>query len=117
MKTRLALEMWRLQTQAAGVKVIQIAAGSSHTCALLDDGQVRCWGANYHGQLGYGNTDAIGDDEKPVDAGDVEIADSGSGVKVIQIAAGSRHTCALLDDGRVRCWGNNKYCSTGLWEY
>ena len=94
-----------------------ISFGSSHGCALLDTGNVRCWGNNEYAQLGYGNTDTIGDDEDPVSAGDVEIADSGSGVKVIQIAAGSRHTCALLDTGKVRCWGNNEYGSTGLWEY
>ncbi|HWN71484.1 MAG TPA: hypothetical protein VNM90_27785, partial [Haliangium sp.] len=83
-----------------GGTVVQIAAGGSHTCALLDDGSVRCWGRNANGQLGYGNTTAIGDTEAPAAAGAVDV-----GGRVTQIAAGSNHTCALLVTGSVRCWG------------
>ena len=50
---------------------IQIAAGRYHVCALLADSALRCWGFNATGQLGYGNTDNIGDDETPASAGDV----------------------------------------------
>jgi cysteine-rich repeat protein len=81
-------------------KVIQIATGGSHTCALLRSGSVRCWGENDSGQLGYGNTENIGDDEFPLDAGDVNV-----GGRVTQLTLGSDHTCALLDTGKVRCWG------------
>jgi alpha-tubulin suppressor-like RCC1 family protein len=51
--------------------VLQLAAGGFHTCALLDDGNLRCWGYNFYGQLGYGNTNTIGDDETPASAGNV----------------------------------------------
>jgi alpha-tubulin suppressor-like RCC1 family protein len=85
-----------------GGHVMQLAAGARHTCALLDNGKVRCWGTNVVGQLGYGNSKDIGDDEAPASAGDVDV-----GGKVIQLAAGSGHTCALLDTGKVRCWGYN----------
>jgi alpha-tubulin suppressor-like RCC1 family protein len=85
-----------------GGVVVQLAAGRYHTCALLDDGNVRCWGYNWNGQLGYGHTEMIGDDEAPagVDAVDV-------GGAVAQLAAGNSHTCALLENGAVRCWGAN----------
>jgi cysteine-rich repeat protein len=83
-----------------GGTVIQIAARGAHTCALLDSGSVRCWGSGIDGQLGYKNTNNIGDDEFPVKVGDVDI-----GGTVRQIAAGHDHTCALLDSGSVRCWG------------
>jgi len=83
-----------------GGEVTQLAAGTSHTCAVLKEGRVRCWGSNVFGQLGYGNTNDIGDDETPASAGDVNV-----GGPVMQLVAGSRHTCALLEDGRVRCWG------------
>ena len=84
-----------------GGTVVQLAAGGSHTCALLDTGAVRCWGDGPHGQLGYGNTDNIADDETPASsAGDVNVGGS-----VVQLAAGGYHTCALLDTGAVRCWG------------
>lgn len=87
-----------------GSAVRAAAAGESHTCALFDDGGVRCWGWGAHGQLGYGNLDDIGDDETPASVGDVDV-----GGAAIQLAAGSLHTCALLEGGAVRCWG----CSYG----
>jgi alpha-tubulin suppressor-like RCC1 family protein len=84
-----------------GGTVAQLAAGLSHTCALLDAGNVRCWGLGTSGQLGYGNTNTIGDDESPDVAGNVDL-----GGTAVQIATGSIHTCALLNTGHVRCWGN-----------
>lgn len=84
-----------------GGDAAQISAGAHHTCALLTNGSVRCWGAGGDGQLGYGNTSTIGDDETPASAGDVNV-----GATVVQIAAGGNHTCALLANGKVRCWGN-----------
>ncbi len=80
---------------------VQIVAGSQHTCALLADGRVRCWGANTVGQLGYGNTDDVGDDELPSEIGDVDV-----GGTVTRLAAGGDRTCALFDTGGVRCWGS-----------
>jgi len=85
---------------AGAVAVRQIAAGGDHTCALLTTGAVRCWGLNDYGQLGYGNTNKIGDDETPASAGDVDV-----GGPVQQIVAGYEQTCALLTNGAVRCWG------------
>ena len=38
-----------------------IAAGGDHTCAILDDGSVKCWGRNDYGQLGYGDNQNRGD--------------------------------------------------------
>jgi alpha-tubulin suppressor-like RCC1 family protein len=87
-------------TVPLGGTAVQIAAGGEHTCALLDTGAVRCWGAGGHGQLGYGNTNTIGDNETPASAGDVPL-----GGTAVQITASHHHTCALLDTGAVRCWG------------
>ncbi len=80
-----------------------ITAGQRHTCALLDNGSVRCWGYGLDGRLGYGNTDSIGDDETPGSVGPVDL---GPGRTAKAITAGTAHTCAVLDDGSVRCWGN-----------
>jgi alpha-tubulin suppressor-like RCC1 family protein len=86
----------------AGGKVVQLTAGSYHTCALLEGGAVRCWGNNAVGQLGYGHTNDIGIFESPAAAPLVEI-----GGPAVQVAAGANHTCALLEDGTIRCWGDN----------
>jgi cysteine-rich repeat protein len=80
-----------------------ISAGAQHTCAVLDTGAVRCWGEGTRGQLGYGNTESIGDDEAPGSAGTVDI---GAGRTAVAISAGGYHTCAVLDTGAVRCWGH-----------
>ena len=80
--------------------VTDLTAGANHTCALFSFGQIRCWGANDAGQLGYGHTNDIGDDECPYSAGFVDV-----GGTVKEIAAGAEHTCAALDGGTLRCWG------------
>lgn len=91
-----------------GGDVVEIAAGGSHTCALLTTGDVRCWGAGDRGQLGYANTENIGDTEAPASAGNVNV-----GAKVAQVVAGNNVTCALRVDGDVTCWGDGAYGALG----
>lgn len=49
----------------------RLALGGSHTCIINDEARVRVWGNNSAAQLGYGNTENIGDNETPASAGDV----------------------------------------------
>ena len=79
----------------------QISAGSSHTCALDSNGQAYCWGGNWSGGLGNGNTDG--------QLTPVAVVTSGalSGKTLTQISAGSSHTCALDSNGQAYCWGGN----------
>lgn len=92
---------------------IAISAGGRHTCALLENWSVKCWGANGSGQLGIGNTANRGDD--PVEMGNLLPAvNVGPGVTVSQVEAGSYHTCALLSDGNVKCWGSNAFGQLGV---
>ncbi|WP_404367391.1 RCC1 domain-containing protein [Corallococcus coralloides] len=91
--------------------VAQLRAGDSHTCALLNDGSVRCFGGGAQGRLGYTGTANVGDDETPASKGPVPLA---PGEKAVQLATGLGHTCALLSTGRVRCWGANASGQLGL---
>lgn len=83
-----------------GGVVTGISVGSQHACALMSTGTVRCFGNGAVGQLGYGNTNSIGDDETPASAGDVPL-----GGVATAISAGHSHTCALMTTGSIRCWG------------
>ncbi len=82
--------------------ILDIAAGGAHTCALIENGRVRCWGLNSSGQLGYNNTENIGDNEDPSFPGDVPL-----NAKATALSVGGTHACALLEDGTLRCWGEN----------
>ncbi len=96
-----------------GRTAVALTAGSGHTCGLLDDATVKCWGENSSGQLGLGDTADRGD-------GAGEMGDSlpavnlGTGRTAIAVTAGNLHTCALLDDATVKCWGYNPEGELGL---
>ncbi|MEX0598668.1 MAG: hypothetical protein WD512_19450, partial [Candidatus Paceibacterota bacterium] len=84
-----------------GGTAVQLSSSGFHNCVLLDSGAVRCWGQGYWGQLGYGNTNSIGVLQTPASAGDVSLG----GVATF-IATGESHSCAILSNGKVRCWGH-----------
>ncbi|RYE87789.1 MAG: hypothetical protein EOO75_14045, partial [Myxococcales bacterium] len=97
----------------AGLTAQAIVAGSGHTCALLNDQTVKCWGWNVAGQLGLGDAEDRGD--KPGEMGDaLPAVDLGAGAKVTRLAASGSHTCAVLSDGSLRCWGFNASGQLGL---
>ena len=83
-------------------RAVAVVAGSEHTCALDDLGQVACWGANQYGQLGRS-----ADRQPPIQP--LEL-----GEPVVQVSAGANHTCALLASQSVRCWGDNALGQLGL---
>lgn len=88
-------------TVQLGGRAVFLSAGRDYACAILATGSVRCWGENAVGQLGYGHTRNIGDD-----AGDFPMSDVNlGGQRVIRVDAGTGHTCAVLENGALRCWG------------
>jgi alpha-tubulin suppressor-like RCC1 family protein len=91
--------------------VTAIAAGYDHTCALLPGGTVACWGDSEQGELGDGAA-GPGTCTAMQACSTTPVAVSGlSGVTAI--AAGGKHTCALLSGGTVKCWGDNDYGELG----
>ena len=77
-------------------------ASLAHTCAILPGGSVRCWGYGGDGELGYGNPGSGGATQAPASVGPVDL---GPGLTATAISAGDYYTCAILNDGSVRCWG------------
>jgi hypothetical protein len=85
-------------------RAIAIVMGRYHTCALLDDHRVKCWGDNGYGQLGLGDRTTRGVD--PTSMGNaLPTVDLGTGRTAKSLAAGRYATCAILDDDSLKCWG------------
>ncbi len=87
----------------AGVKTL--AAGTAHVCAVVDTGEVKCWGWNDSGQLGDGTKSQHEEPVKVVGLGGV-----------VAVAAGGSHTCALTNAGGVKCWGQGGSVGDGTTE-
>ena len=76
---------------------VAISAGGYHTCAILDDGSVSCWGPNWNGELGDGTTTQR---NTPT-----QTASLGTDRTAVAISAGEQHTCAILDNGLSQLLG------------
>ena len=87
---------------ALGAPVMAMVAGKSHTCALLAGGVVTCFGLNSLGQVGPDPGTAAEEVRAPATV-------TGFSGAVISLGSGSsaQHTCAILQDGSVACWGDN----------
>lgn len=90
-------------TTVVGLSAVSaIAAGANHSCALLSSGQVQCWGDNAYGQLGDGTTTNRGTPATVLNL---------SGATLL--SAGAYHTCAILNSGGITCWGQNQFGQLG----
>jgi alpha-tubulin suppressor-like RCC1 family protein len=101
-----------------GITATAIASGYFHTCAILDNSSIKCWGRNDSGQLGIGDTGNRGDGTNSsglTEMGDnLPAVDLGAGRTARAISAGDRHTCVVLDNTSLKCWGKNESGQLGL---
>ncbi|MGB2286624.1 MAG: RCC1 domain-containing protein, partial [Poseidonia sp.] len=88
-----------------GRTAVAISSGYLHTCAILDNGAVSCWGYGYYGQLGNGGTSQ---QNTPTLTSSL-----GTGRTAVALSSGQYHTCAILDNGAVSCWGDGSYGQLG----
>lgn len=84
--------------------VAQIALGGSYSCAVLNGGNVRCWGQNEYSQLGIESSQSF------LSAPGAAVANLGP---TKSLALGNIHSCALLVDKSVSCWGDNQFGQLG----
>ena len=92
-----------------GRTAVSVSAGLHHTCAVLDNGSLKCWGRNYYGELGIGGTTGY-----DVQYTTPQAVDLGTGRTAVSVSAGQYHTCAVLDNGSLKCWGRNTYGEIGI---
>ena len=83
-----------------------IDGGQDYTCGTLSNGQVMCWGRNESGWLGNGITTNPMPDRIPISRYDIYNA--------IKVSAGRGHSCALLDNGQIKCWGDGSNGELGI---
>ncbi len=86
--------------------VVQVSAGESSTCAVLNTGRIYCFGINQYGQLGN-NTNLGTADPNPAPALVAGIVDA------TQVSISTDHTCARRSNGTASCWGRNNYGQLG----
>ncbi len=91
----------------AGRTAKYISVGYDHTCAILDNDSLKCWGSNSSGQIG---TDDMSSQYSPPSSP----INFGNGHTVKQVVAGTYMTCAVLDNDILTCWGRDDYGRLGL---
>ena len=89
-----------------------IGAGAFHSCGVLNNASLKCWGRGSLGQLGQGARGNIGDMANEMGANLSAIA-LGLGRTVRTVVGGEGHTCALLDDASIKCWGRGDFGQLG----
>ncbi len=96
-----------------------VAVGDKHTCVIDDDDATKCWGKNDKGQVAPQDSSIsnqyIGDDENEMED-NLEPIDFGAGLYATQLSMSgySEHFCVLLNNGEIKCWGNNLFGQLGL---
>jgi uncharacterized protein YjbI with pentapeptide repeats len=88
-----------------------VSASVFHTCAILDNNQVKCWGGNANGQLGYDDIITRGDDARDMSL--LSTVNLGVGRTALALSLSEMYTCALLDNHQVKCWGDNMWGQLG----
>ena len=81
-----------------------VTSGNGHICVVLSDGSIRCWGYNYYGELGNGQSSDNG-----LEMSSTPVKVVGLPAGAVTVAGGGQSTCALLADGTVWCWGSGNY--------
>ncbi|MCH9688923.1 MAG: hypothetical protein K0V04_46245, partial [Deltaproteobacteria bacterium] len=90
-----------------GARIVELSLGQTHSCALDDQGAVRCWGGSNWGRVGAGDTPGetppVLPSARTVDFGDFD--HDGRPDPAVQLELGNLHGCARMQRGGVRCWG------------
>ena len=89
------------------VRILGVSAGSSHACAVTEEGTVLCWGSNALGQFGF-------HDPKATIMRSPRLIEFERGVRMRSVQAGGIHSCGVTDRGQLYCWGADSKSLTDL---
>ncbi len=90
------------------IRPVEIVSTYTAVCARYNEGSVKCWGENSHGELGIGSTTNTHTYKTDLKTGnEINYVSLGTGRTATSLAAGWYHVCALLDNSTVKCWGYN----------
>ncbi len=99
-------------TMPVGLTGKQINVAEEHTCAIMSDDNIYCWGDNTHGQLGIGNY--LG---KHLPTAVTMPTVNGNLLTAKHVALGYHHTCAIMSDDNIYCWGEQDDGILGIGSY
>jgi alpha-tubulin suppressor-like RCC1 family protein len=91
-----------MPVRVGGLVVEHLASNEDHSCVGFANGAFRCWGYSASGQIGYGTMESLGDDPTDFVTTDLPL------MNVTLAAPGGSHTCALLANDDVHCWGRGE---------
>lgn len=98
---------------ASGQTVKWISTGDFHSCMVMSDNTVWCWGRGSSGELG---NSATADSKVPVKVDFTGLTlPVGATVDEVSCADGKKGTssCMRLSDGTIYCWGDNSTSEMG----
>jgi alpha-tubulin suppressor-like RCC1 family protein len=106
--TSLSNDNFRLRSTLGISMKFKELSSSGSGCGVTTEERVYCWGSNFYGQLGNGNTGT--DSNIPV-----AVSTSGvlSGKAVLSVSTSGGLACAIASDEKVYCWGDNPYGQLG----
>src|SRR5271170_3966854 len=99
---------------AFGAGVTSLSVGDGLSCALFDNGSIKCWGAGTSGELGQGDANNRGDQAGAMGAALLPIAFGATSPPAIQISSGGEQSCAIFSDHTLKCWGSNANGQLGV---
>ena len=95
---------------------VKLASGAEFNCAVLEDDRLKCWGASYWGQLGLESQNDRGDANNEM--GDqLPYVRLEPGLGVLKLSAGPLHSCVVLSNNQVKCWGTNFFGQLGYGDF
>ena len=93
---------------AANETPVEVTVGQVTACALMESGNIYCWGSGYYGKMGNGepwSDDYVNTEMRQV------LLPEGQGGQTVSISGG--HICTILDNGDVYCWGRGNQGQLG----